>query len=245
MFYDAQWFFLEETDSTNNAIQQKLAQGILPEGSVVLADYQSSGKGQRGNSWQSNPGENLLFSMVLYPVFLKAESLFWLSKAIALAATDFVANHCHEVQIKWPNDIYVSGKKAGGILIENTFRGSEIYAAIVGIGLNLNQYSFEEQLSKATSMRIASGKNFDVRTSGKELFECIQHRYAQLKQNAFELLDNDYHRLLYRLHIPSKFRSNNHVFNGVIKSVNAQGLLLIDTPSGQQTFDIKEIVFLD
>lgn len=103
--------FLNETDSTNNVIQQKLAQGHLPEGSVVVADYQSQGKGQRGSVWQSKPGENLLFSMVLYPTFLKPDSLFRLSKALALAAADFASNHCNGVQIKWPNDIYIDGKK--------------------------------------------------------------------------------------------------------------------------------------
>ncbi|MEZ5067424.1 MAG: hypothetical protein R2847_02600 [Bacteroidia bacterium] len=92
MFSDAQWFFLNETDSTNNVIQQKLAQGHLPEGSVVVADYQSQGKGQRGSVWQSKPGENLLFSMVLYPLSetgqpVQGSARHWLWQRLILLQT--------------------------------------------------------------------------------------------------------------------------------------------------------------
>ncbi|MCO5289667.1 MAG: biotin--[acetyl-CoA-carboxylase] ligase [Bacteroidetes bacterium] len=245
MFSDAQWFFLNETDSTNNVIQQKLAQGHLPEGSVVVADYQSQGKGQRGSVWQSKPGENLLFSMVLYPTFLKPDSLFRLSKALALAAADFASNHCNGVQIKWPNDIYIDGKKTGGILLENTFRGSDIHASVAGLGINLNQDHFDELQSTATSLKIASGKQMDVRECAAELFTCLTHRYAQLRKGDFEILDHEYHSKLYRLNMKTQFKSNNQIFSGTIKGVNEQGLLMIDNGSEILNFEIKEVSFLN
>lgn len=245
MFSDAQWFFLNETDSTNNVIQQKLAQGHLPEGSVAVADYQSQGKGQRGSVWLSKPGENLLFSMALYPDFLKPDNIFWLSKAMALAAADFASNHCNGVQIKWPNDIFIDGKKTGGILLENTFRGSGIYASVAGIGINLNQDHFDELQSTATSLKMVSGKQMDVRECAAELSACIAHRYAQLRKGDFEILDRDYHSKLYRLNIQSKFQSGNHIFNGTIKGVNEQGLLMIDNGSEILNFEIKEVSFLN
>lgn len=245
MFSHPQWYFLDKADSTNNIIQKKLAEGNLPEGSVVVAGYQSSGKGQRGSSWHSNPGENLLFSTVLYPTFLKPEKLFWLSKVIALAASDFVASHAAGTKIKWPNDIYIGNKKTGGILIENTLRGSDLHAAVVGTGINLNQEVFDIPHAKATSLKIASGEMYDVPLCARELLGCIEQRYDQLKKGSFEMLENDYHNRLYLLNTPAEFQSKNGIFKGKIKGVNEQGLLMVERGKTLLTFDIKEIVFLN
>src|SRR4051812_34494893 len=107
MFENAQWFLYDSLGSTNTKAQELATEGAISEGSVIMADYQEQGKGQRGSSWQSLPGENILMSAVLYPVFLQTSKLFCLSKAVALAVSDLAEEvGVDNVYIKWPNDIY-------------------------------------------------------------------------------------------------------------------------------------------
>ena len=164
MFKNSIWFNLHETESTNSFLHEQLMSEKLPEGSVVTADYQTKGRGQRGSSWQSEAGENLLMSIVVYPDFLKASEAFVLSKCIALATCDLLADYSNQVRIKWPNDILIEGKKVAGILIENILRGADIYATIAGIGINFNQQVFEVGLNSATSVFINSGVKADKST---------------------------------------------------------------------------------
>lgn len=147
---------LPVVDSTNAYCAMLAASGNTPEGTVVWADEQVQGRGQRGRIWQSNQGENLLVSYLLLPTFLKAHEQFDLSRAVALgvcwAVSEFVDA---EVRIKWPNDILVNGQKVAGILIENGLRGSFLSYSVCGIGLNVNQTEFDG-LPNATSLAVVS-----------------------------------------------------------------------------------------
>ena len=131
----------DELESTNNYAKQ-LVSDKVEEGTVVLAQFQSKGRGQQGNYWESETGKNLLFSLILYPDFLEAEFQFSLSMLVSLAIVSVLDEETDEVQIKWPNDIYVGKLKIAGILIENTIKGSKLGSTIVGVGLNLNQEMF-------------------------------------------------------------------------------------------------------
>ena len=135
---------LDETDSTNRYISQLCnnPQKAVAELTTVSAEFQTAGKGQRGNSWEAEKEKNLLFSFVLYPTFLEARCQFILSQIISLSIKEELDRWSDEITIKWPNDIYWNDRKLGGILIENVVQGAVIKASILGVGLNINQKIF-------------------------------------------------------------------------------------------------------
>ena len=142
--------WLERVDSTNNEARRHISD--IDNLSVVSALSQTAGRGQRGNTWTSNAGENLMFSIVLKSPALMAEDHFALNEISALSVADFLSTYGIKAEIKWPNDIYVGEKKICGILIENSFRGKMISSSIIGIGLNINQRNFNVNLPNPTSM---------------------------------------------------------------------------------------------
>ena len=130
---------ISETNSTNNYLQSLCSKQKVEELTVVVADFQTSGRGQRGNSWESDSGKNLLFSIVIFPEFLEARRQFLISQIISLAIKEELDTYTTDISIKWPNDIYWHDKKIAGILIENVLSGSTFSRAIIGMGLNINQ----------------------------------------------------------------------------------------------------------
>jgi BirA family transcriptional regulator, biotin operon repressor / biotin---[acetyl-CoA-carboxylase] ligase len=174
---------LESVDSTNNYAMARAHAGLAIQGDLFFAHEQWAGKGQRGKSWVSNRGENIILSLVLEPVFLPITQQFSLSMAVALAAHDLFAKYAgsQDTTIKWPNDIYWRDRKAGGILIENSFSGDRWVFAIVGIGININQVQFPETAKNPVSLKQITGKSFDAVGLARELGGCLGDRYAQLR----------------------------------------------------------------
>lgn len=186
--------YVPEVASTNLTARE----GGCPAGTLVTAEYQTAGRGQRGNRWQSHAGENLTFSVVLEPGFLVAEEQFCLSKVASLALTDTLADLGVAARIKWPNDIYVGDRKIAGILIENDLSGSVIRRSILGIGLNVNQTSFPAELPNPTSVTLQTGMEHE---RARVLATCYDHlcsRYAQLAQDR-AAIDRAYLKTIYRL----------------------------------------------
>ena len=242
MFKNSIWFNLHETESTNSFLHEQLMSEKLPEGSVVTADYQTKGRGQRGSSWQSEAGKNLLMSIVVYPDFLKASEAFVLSKCIALATCDLLADYSNQVRIKWPNDILIEGKKVAGILIENILRGADIYATIAGIGINFNQQVFEVGLNSATSVFINSGVKADTQINAVKLHENIEVYYKMLQQKKIEEIDRLYLTHLYKLNETALFKDADGPFQGKIKGLSPMGLLIVERENGEKhLYDVKEI----
>ncbi|HRH84221.1 MAG TPA: biotin--[acetyl-CoA-carboxylase] ligase [Bacteroidia bacterium] len=245
MFKNSIWYNLHETESTNSFLHEKLMSEKLPEGSVVTADYQTKGRGQRGSSWQSEAGKNLLMSIVVYPEFLKVTEAFMLSKCVALAACDLLSVYSNKVQIKWPNDILIDGKKVAGILIENILRGSEIYASIVGIGINFNQQLFEKELYAATSVFMDTGFKADTQINAVKLHENIEVNYQMLQQKKFAEIDQLYLSHLYKLNETALFKDANGQFQGKIKGLSSMGLLIVERENGEKhLYDVKEIALI-
>jgi len=151
---------LDKVESTNSYFSDLLKKSKSPEGSIVSALYQSHGKGQGSNSWESEQGKNLLISLVLYPNDLPLDKHFLLSKAISLGLVDYMSAKTNHIKIKWPNDIYFKNKKLAGILIENVIKGNAITQSIVGIGLNLNQIVFTSDAPNPVSLKQITGKNY-------------------------------------------------------------------------------------
>ena len=231
--------------STNAVAEKWLTEERPPEGSVVLADYQNSGKGVGTNTWESAPGSNLLLSTILYPTFLPAHQQFMLNKVLSLAMHQCVAGQLpqHQILIKWPNDVYVGKKKIAGILTRNTITGSTLEVTIAGLGLNVNQTSFPKEIPNPVSLKMISGKDHDRRQVLQSLLKALGHFYDLLHSNHFYKIDEQYLRVLLNYEKPASYQAGQEKFTGRITGVDVYGHLMITVGEETKTFDMKEIVF--
>lgn len=241
---------LESVDSTNSYATELLRTGMPAEGHVVWARQQLKGKGQRGNVWESEAENNITLSVIWFPVFLSPSKQFLLTQAVSLGVADFLSqklassNINKRVLIKWPNDIFIDDHKIAGILIESSLRGSEIASAVVGIGINVNQTSFQSP-NKPVSLALLTGKTFDIRECVYDLCAFIEPRYLQLRAGKIEKLKSDYLDCLFRLDEWSFYESQGERFAGRISGVSDEGRLRVERESGEvREYDFKEIVFV-
>jgi len=236
----------DSLDSTNVFASKLLTENVLPEGTTIVAKFQSHGKGYSGNSWQSEAGKNLLISVILYPAFLSPRHQFFLNQISSLAVANTVESFLLNatVKIKWPNDILVDGKKIAGILIENSVQGESFRHSIIGIGVNVNQKNLKATLLHATSFIIISGKEFSLQEVMHELFSQLERRYLQLRQERIDLIQKDYMKKLYRVEELSWFNSDEEKFKGKIVGITAEGKLIIESSGKHEVFDFKEVEML-
>lgn len=232
---------LDEATSTNDVLKE-LARLQTEEGLVVYARSQTAGRGQMGNSWEAAAGQNLTFSLLLAPVFLKADEQVWLNMAISLALRDMISSYMDSVKIKWPNDIYVDDKKIAGILIENNLQSGYIRCSIIGIGINVNQSAFGNK--NATSFLLERGVPSDLMDLLSQLLENIEQRYIQLELRQHRIMQSEYLKHLYRKDLVSFFRTGDRDFKGVIRTVDEYGRLVIETAEGALNFQVKEVELL-
>lgn len=247
LFVGQNLIHLKEVDSTNTFLKDALSKSTpFLEGTVILAEKQIAGRGQSGNSWQSEEGKNLTFSVLLNPVFLQVEQQFELNKAISLALNDVLSKYFNRnAYIKWPNDLYINNKKIGGMLIENIVQGNRIKHAIVGIGLNVNQSQFPDNLKNITSFKQELHQDYDLMVILSEICSSVEARYLQLRSGAFDKLSYDYLDKLYLMRQWSVFRFDGHIESGKILGVSDLGQLLLETTEGQRKFNNKEIEFIN
>jgi len=216
---------IQEAPSSNTVALEMLGKQNLSEGTVIWVENQTKGRGQNNNIWQSEPGKNLTFSIIFKPAFLKPENQFYLSKVISLGIADYVGLFCSNVAIKWFNDIFIEDKKVAGILIESLWLGQKINASVAGIGLNINQDKFPDNLSNAVSLKMKTAVPFVLEKSLRLLYELIITRYEQLKLNKFITIDKDYHSILYCLGQKCAFLKDNEMFKSVILGVEPNGYI--------------------
>jgi len=236
---------LSRTDSTNNYASQQLMTKRLPEGIVYTANAQERGRGQVNQHWESEPGKNLTISVVLYPDFVPILSQFLISKAVALAVSDFVRSYADEVFIKWPNDIYVERKKISGILIENSLREGLISSTVVGIGLNINQQVFLSDAPNPVSLVMLTGKERSLDDCLEELCDRLDYWYLQLKTGEIQKIDEAYRNRLFQVDEWAKYRAGEEEFEGKIIGVDEIGRLVIEKRNGsKQQFHLKEVEFI-
>ena len=243
IFPNRQIIRIEQTASTNSYLLQLSNTEILAEGTVVVTDNQTKGRGQGNNSWESEPGKNLTFSMILYPVSVKVSGQFVLSKAISLAVYDFLSPLLSGVSVKWPNDVYVGDQKITGILIENFIEGAYLSKSIAGIGVNINQKRFVSEAPNPVSLRQLTGKTYPLIDGLENLCACIARRYRMMTEHA-DQLHSDYVRHLYRFGKPSRFSADGIFFDATITGVNHDGMIEMTTTTGERkTFGFKEVRF--
>jgi BirA family transcriptional regulator, biotin operon repressor / biotin---[acetyl-CoA-carboxylase] ligase len=235
--------FLPACHSTNEIAARLVAEQKAEHGHVVYTDFQTKGRGQRGNSWESENGKNLLLSVVLDASFIDPENVYNLTLLTSLAIHDTLSEYIPEgLKIKWPNDIYYYNRKIAGILIENFLRQSVIQWSIAGMGININQEIFHEKY--AISLAQICRQQFDREEIIQLLIQNIENRYKELKQGQSERLRSAYLSKLYwkdEIHV---FQSDGKFFNGRIESVEYSGKLKIALEQGHRLFDLKEVVFV-
>lgn len=236
---------LEVTDSTNNYANRQIRENGLAEGTVFLAYEQTSGRGQQSNTWESLPGENLLFSIVLFPDFLEIRRQFMVSKVVSLGIYRTLNKYVDSLKIKWPNDIYAGNRKLGGILIENSIMSGLLKSSIVGIGLNVNQTIFYSNAPNPVSLKMLTNQHYDREIILAEILSGINWYYALLRNGEEELIDREFISALYRINEKHFFKAENVVFEGEILGVNEIGQLLIRKNDGEVLeFHFKEVEFL-
>lgn len=242
--FEPRYIWLDKIDSTNSYCMKKAAENES-EGLAVAAFYQENGRGQRGNTWESRDGMNLTFSLLLRPTFLRVEEQFALSKVVALSVCHWINLNGAKAKIKWPNDIYIDDSKVCGILIENNFSGATLDVSVVGIGLNLNQTVFSDDIPNPTSMKLIAGREFNPATVMVELVNIIQTFYAKLNFKENDELDTLYLRSLYRFGEYFDFKTSEGTFSAKIIGIKNTGELILQTDIGRQLyFAFKEVSFI-
>ncbi|HRH60658.1 MAG TPA: biotin--[acetyl-CoA-carboxylase] ligase [Chitinophagaceae bacterium] len=212
--------------STNIYAMQQVQQGLAAHGNTYFAQQQTAGKGQRGKSWNAEAGKNILMSIVLNTESINLYNRFGVSIAVALAAHNIFSKYAgDETKIKWPNDIYWRDRKAAGILIENIIRGNQWHWAVAGVGMNINQASFDTTLKNAVSLKQITGSEHNVISMAKELSQQVLFYFQRFADGKFHELLQQYNSLLYKKNETIKLKKANAVFECIVKAVNMQGEL--------------------
>ncbi|HAJ99995.1 MAG TPA: biotin--[acetyl-CoA-carboxylase] ligase [Bacteroidales bacterium] len=236
-----------QTDSTNNEAFRLLQNREVDEGTAIVSSYQSAGKGQGGNSWESEAGKNLIFSLILRPVFLEPSRQFLLSQAVALGVRQGLSNLCDGLPfaIKWPNDIYLSNKKVSGMLIENRIMGARYDVAVVGVGINVNQERFDQNLPNPSSLKIATQVHYNLDLALEKVLSSIMQWYNLLKKHDFMAIERAYLSYLEGMNEMRIFEDNTGRFTGCIKGIDPYGKIIIEKENGvATTYEVKEIRML-
>ena len=237
--------FLPECHSTNDTALQLIRNRKAKEGTIVICENQSQGRGQRGNTWISQPGKNLTFSLVLRPEFMDISEQFYLNMTVSNSVRKLLQDYIPNLQVKWPNDLVVPGfGKIGGVLIENTFSGEGWENAVVGIGLNVNQLLFNSE--NATSLYSLTGNQINLEELFRLLITQLEQGYIQLKKGKWKEIKAEYLHHLFLKDRLAKFSSEGEEFSGIITGINQEGKLEISLENGDQAvFGLKEVRFLD
>jgi BirA family biotin operon repressor/biotin-[acetyl-CoA-carboxylase] ligase len=238
---------LDKTKSTNYYANEKMALKMLPEGTVIRAGYQTAGKGLEGNHWFSSPAKNVLMSIVFHPSYLKPADQFLLNKMSSLGVADTVRELLddHEVKIKWPNDLLVNGSKIAGILIQSSFMGDAFTYSIVGIGLNVNEDVFPEEIPDPTSLQLVAKREFSTDKVFSLLLEKLNFWFSRLIGGHYKMMHGAYLRNLYRYREKAGFEINGKRVDGMIEGIDSSGRLLIRGISGEEFHcDLKEVKYL-
>ncbi len=238
---------LNAINSTNSYLKEWSKKDDGVKSIVVVANKQTHGRGQRESKWVSDAGKNLTFSMLYRLKNLPTSKQFYLSCAVSLALYEALFPIIGKyLTIKWPNDIMADSKKLGGILIENLVKEGKIAKSVIGIGLNINQISFPNNLNLATSLKALTKKDFDLDTLLNTILKSLEKYLNILDKGFTNDLFTGYQKILFGRDKQLKFSTiKNATFTAVITGVNIKGQLLVTLPNGTvKAYNNKEIEFL-
>jgi len=245
MTIGSQLLFFKALPSTNTRATYLLKNQELTDGTIVYTHFQSAGRGQRENRWESENGKNLLISIILFPAMIAPNDQFLISMTISLGICDFLKRYTRDYSIKWPNDIYVCNDKIAGILIENSIMGEQIENSIVGIGININQNKFLSDAPNPVSLCMITGNEYDLTNCLNQLTSDLNERYQKITKEKHAQIKEEYVSQLYRLNEWHTFRDPSGLYTGRIKSVTDSGRLQIEKRSGNiSVYAFKEVDFI-
>lgn len=236
--------WLDSTQSTNSYLDALDVDTPQREGCVVAARAQLAGRGQRGNSWEAAPGENLTFSYLLRPAAIAPQEQFVLSQAASLAVVDMLSQYAEGFMVKWPNDIYYRDGKIAGMLIEHILTEGRIGRTIVGIGINVNQTHFASDAPNPVSLCQITGERYDLDMLLRQLLEATSRRYEMCLMYR-DQLQSDYMEMLYRREGFYRYRDKTGIFEACIEDVRPDGMLILrDDHGARRMYAFKEVTFI-
>lgn len=249
MMSKIKWHRSDSIGSTNTYLRELGGGDPDYDYEVAVADFQTAGRGQKGNTWESEQGKNLLFSILAHPHNIKVRDQFYISEAIALAVSDSVIaaagpEYAPYFSVKWSNDIYYKDYKMAGILIENTLQGDRIMDTVVGVGLDVNQEVFLSDAPNPVSLKNITGKDYD---RDKLLADIIDRfiGYMELSEQQRHKVDKLYRERLYRREGYHKFRDANGCFEACIEGIQPNGCLMLQTIDGEhRVYEFKQVQFI-
>lgn len=231
---------LESVDSTNNYAANVFKEGRVEHGTVILADIQTNGRGQRGNTWQSGAFENITMSIAFDPDLCKINNLVSLNHITSIALFHMISSYCTNVKIKWPNDILVNENKIAGILIESQFSGNKMHS-VIGIGVNVNQLEFDN--NKTTSINKELNKRINIKSLVFEFISFFNQTLKEYQQKGENSIHAYFDKQLWLKNQETKFVKENDIFKGTIKYTDMNGQVVIDTGGTLSTFKNGEIKY--
>ncbi len=239
-----EWIRLRSTGSTIDFL--KHYRPVSPKEMVlVTADFQTAGRGQAGNSWESEPGKNLLFGLLFHPREVEANRQFILSQAAALSVCETLSGYAEDIRIKWPNDIYWKDRKVCGILVENTLAGRCIESCIIGAGVNINQRTFRGGAPNPASLRLITGKEQEPVFVLADIVKRFKDYYREIRQGKAEDIARGYRERLYRRDGFHLYQDADGVFEAEIHDVEPTGhLVLTDRDGITRRYAFKEVSHL-
>lgn len=236
---------LKEVSSTNMVLQELTNSLSLPEGTVILSDFQTTGKGLSTNIWESETGKNLTFSLLLKPKDLLAKDQFIISMAVSNSLIDMLEAFSIKAEIKWPNDILIHLHKVAGILIENSITGKTIDQSIIGIGLNINQKQFPEYEFPASSLRLETNREYNIIHIFTALLNHLEHWINAIYASQYNQVRDYYLQYLFQKNSFHTYLTNHKKFTGKITGINEYGQLEITDQKGKvRYFNFKEIIYV-
>ncbi|MDH4069671.1 MAG: biotin--[acetyl-CoA-carboxylase] ligase [Ignavibacteria bacterium] len=237
-------YSFETIDSTNTCGRAVAACGA-PEGTIVIAEEQTEGKGRQGRSWVANPGENLMFSVLLRPG-LPTDQLNLFPFYAAVAVSQGVERETSlRVECKWPNDLLLGGRKFAGILLQGSVDGSSIEYLVLGIGINVNQSVFPPELDgKATSLLIEGGRRIDRMRLLRTILQSLEDHYAQISRSGLDPLLSEWKERTPMLNKPVSVLREGETITGIMKGVTRQGGMVLAVNGTEQILHAGDVTIL-
>jgi len=237
-------YAFETIDSTNNCAKA-LASCWAREGTLVLAEQQTAGKGRLGRSWQANPYENLTFSIILRPT-LSSEALNLLPLYAAVGLAEAIEKETGlSVECKWPNDLLIHGKKVAGILLEGSLKENQIDHVVLGIGLNVNQTTFSEELAeRATSLTLQAGREFDRVQILRSILRILESHYALITKKGLQSLLPLWMARTTMLNREISVTRDGTIISGVVRGLSPDGALILESEGTEKTLFAGDVTIL-
>lgn len=234
--------------STTMSTMQRLRSNDLmqrhEEFVLLTTDYQTAGHGQRGTAWESDKGLNLTFSFLFHPITLRADQQFYLSEALSLAVAESLDKYTRDISVKWPNDIYWQDKKICGMLLEHDLQGLYICTTLTGVGVNVNQTSFQSDAPNPISLRQITGKIIDREELLYAILQHFEHFYRLVLRGEYTFIHSLYIKRLYRGTNFHLFSDSQGLFEAEIYEISPIGKLLLRRENGEiREYAFKEVAF--